>query len=589
MRVSVRNRCIAGILCIVMLLSLSGCRMFESETEREQRLFTEYCDKLFVEMLGDDAMTIHYTLAEPEKYGIRAGEATLGEFSVETIEKDQLWIEDTIKKLQSFDAALLTERQQLSLATLKAYFEVQGEYKNNYRLTNLFTTNTGLTANLTINFIEFVIESEEDVQLYLDLLKDTKRYIAQVLDYVRLQSKEGYFMSDYCVEANIETCQNYLDSKDANPMVASFEEKLALLELSEEKKKEYAETNKRYVKEYFDAAYQQIVDVLQELKGTATNEKGLCWFEGGKEFYATLLKEKSSTGLKPEEMITLLEKEMEQLFVDYRALYDANPDLLRQYLELDIGMSSPEEILTFLSEKVSLEFPQPYTKQFVVQYQSKACEIEGTLAYYLTARLDRLDYNSIKVNGSAFGEDYTKMYSTLAHEGFPGHLYQYTGVFGNEEIPNACKNLSFLGLTEGYAEYASDRAYVLAGFSEELTELMVLDQLYGYILQSRLDLGIHYEGWDKAACAAYCADYGIPQSSSDLVYDSLVADPGLLIPYTVGHIKMRELRKNAEEKLGEAFDPVTFHQWILDAGLTTFELLEQQIDLAIQQQKTNRE
>lgn len=578
------KRGIAVLLCTVMAFSLTACPKPESKEEKAQREFNEYCDQLFLDMVGDDAMLINFTFADPEKYGIKLEEYSMGEFTVEEIEENEKWIEDTLNKLNEVDASLLTERQQLSLKTLIAYFEKQNAYKGLYMLSNPFTTNSGVAANATINFIEFIIDDEEDVNEYLELIKDTDRYIGQILDFVRLQSEQGYFMPSVCVDKNVEICENYLNAEE-NPLIASFNEKIAALDIPEDKKNEYIALDEQYINDYYNKAYQNIIDTLTSLKGTAENELGLCYFENGKEYYTAVIKEKSSTDMEPEEMIKFLEDEMTALFTEFSTLYGSDQTLLDQYMNLDFGMNSAEEILTFLADNVNKEFPEPYTKDFVVKYQSKATEIEGTLAYYLTARLDELNYNSIKVNRSAFGDDYTGMYSTLAHEGFPGHLYQYTGVFGNQEIPNACKQSSFIGFTEGFAEYASDRAYLLGGCSEELAEFIVLNDMYGYILQSRIDLGIHYEGWDKEKCAEYCAEYGIDKSVSDDIFDTILSDPGLLIPYTVGHIKMRDLRDKAERKLEDAFDAAEFHQLILDTGLVTFEIMNDELDKYIKAKK----
>lgn len=578
------KRGIAVLLCMVMTLSLAACQKPESKEEKAQREFNEYCDQLFLDMVGDDAMLINFTFADPEKYGIKLENYSMGEYTVEEIEENEKWIEDTLNKLNEVDASLLTERQQLSLKTLIAYFEKQNAYKGLYMLSNPFTTNTGVAANANINFIEFIIDDEEDVKLYLELIRDTERYIGQILDFAKLQSEQGYFMPSVCVDKNVEICENYLNAEE-NPLIASFNEKVAALDISEDKKNEYIALDEQYINDYYNKAYQNIIDTLTSLKGTTTNELGLCYFENGKEYYTAIVKEKSSSDMGPEELIKLLDDEMTALFTDYSTLYYSDQTLLDQYMNLDFGMGSAEEILTFLADNVNKEFPEPYTKDYIVKYQSKATEIEGTLAYYLTARLDELNYNSIKVNRSAFGDDYTSMYSTLAHEGFPGHLYQYTGVYGNEEIPDACKLLGFIGFTEGFAEYASDRAYVLGGCSEELAEFIVLNDMYGYIIQARIDLGIHYEGWDKEECAEYCAEYGIDESVSDNIFDITVSDPGLLIPYAVGHIEMRNLRDKAERKLGDAFDAVEFHKLILDTGLVTFEIMNDELDKYIKAKK----
>lgn len=554
----------------------------ETKAEKEQREFNEYCDQLFIDMLAGDPMLINFTLAEPEKYGITIDEYTLGEFSVDSFKESEKQIADVLKELNAFDASLLTERQQLSLKTLITYFEKQDSYSDYYMLYNPFTSNSGIAANMSINFIEYCFQDEEDVVIYLALIKDTERYINEILDFVRLQSEEGYFMPECCADINIETCTNYLEA-EINPLIASFEEKIEALKLPTLKKNMYIATNKEYLTNYYNKACQNIIDTLSELKGTCKNDKGLCWFDGGKEYYTAILKEKTSSDLEPEEIIELLDNEIYDVLAGFQEL--ATEELLDQFYNLDFGMNSAEEILEFLADNVSGEFPEPYTKDFIVQYQNKAVEIEGTLAYYLTAKLDQLDYNSIKVNASAFNEDYTLMYSTLAHEGFPGHLYQYTAVLGNEDIPDVCKLVDFIGFTEGFAEYGSDRAYTFAGCSEELIELIVLNDLFGYSLQARVDLGIHYEGWDKEACAEYCAGFGIDRENSDYIFEVTVSDPGLIVPYAVGHIKMRNLREKAETELEDDFDAVEFHQLILDTGIVSFEIMEEELDKYIESVK----
>lgn len=575
----------AVVLTAAMVLSLAACGE-GSKQKKTQEEFDKYCDELFVEMMGDNALSVHYKLAEPEKMGVTVNDYTLGNFTIEEIEEGEKETAEAVAKLKAFeeDKELLTERQQLSLATLLAYFEQSQEYDGLYMLENMFGTNSGIVANLSVNFIEYVFDDEEDVKVYLDLLKDTRRYIGQILDFTKKQAEEGYFMASFCAQSNIDNCRKYLDA-DVNPLLASFEEKVNLLDISDDKKKEYIATNEQYVEEYFNASYEDIIDTLSELMQGKTNDTGLCYLDKGKEYYTAIVHEKTSTQMSPEKVIELLERELENLFTEYATLYYADPTLEEQYLQFDPGMSDTKEILTFLSGKCTGEFPKPHTMDFVVEYQSKATEIEGTVAYYLTARLDELDYNSIKVNGSAVEENDALLYSTLAHEGYPGHLYQFTGVYGNEEIPNAVKLVDFIGFTEGYAEYASDRAYTFLGCSEELTRMMVLEDIFGYILQSRVDLGINYEGWSVEDCEEYLKDYLSDVAVAKDIYEACVSDPGLLLPYTIGHIKMINMRERAERKLGAAFDVAEYHQLILDTGIVPFEIMEEELDKYIDEKK----
>ncbi len=582
---NILRRALAVVLAGAMTVSLFGCNA-ETKEQKEQREFNEYCDELFKDMLGDDVLSVHYKLADPEKMGIEVKDYTLGDFTIEQIEEGEKEVDATLEKLNGFNAELLTDRQQLSLKTLKAYYGQQSEYDGLYMLQNMFGSNSGLIANLPTNFIEYVFDDEQDVKEYLDLVKDTKRYVDQVLDFTRKQAEDGKFMASFCAQENIDMCNKYLD-EEVNPLIASFEEKLYELDIDDAKKSEYIKTNEQYVKEYYNAAYEDVISVLSELMEGETNDKGLYYMDGGTDLYTAIVHEKTSTQMTPEKVIDLLDSELESLFTEYAALYYSDTSLLDQEMNLDTGMTEPKEMLEFLADNCSNEFPEPYTKDFIVQYQSKATEVEGTVAYYLTARLDQLDYNSIKVNGSAVEGDDVSLYTTLAHEGFPGHLYQFTSVYNNADIPNALKMVDFIGFTEGYAQYASDRSYRMLGCSDELSQMCVLDGMLGYILQSRIDLGVNYEGWGIDEISEYLSDYvNDVDSVAEAMYESVISDPGILLPYTVGHIKMIKLREKAERKLGDSFDAKEYHQLILDTGIVPFEIMEEELNSYISEKKS---
>lgn len=582
---NILRRALAVVLAGAMTVSLFGCNA-ETKEQKEQREFNEYCDELFKDMLGDDVLSVHYKLADPEKMGIEVKDYTLGDFTIEQIEEGEKEVDATLEKLNGFNAELLTDRQQLSLKTLKAYYEQQSEYDGLYMLQNMFGSNSGLIANLPTNFVEYVFYNEQDVKEYLDLIKDTKRYVDQVLDFTREQAEDGKFMASFCAQENIDMCNKYLD-EEVNPLIASFEEKLEELDIDDAKKSEYIKTNEQYVKEYYNAAYEDVISVLSELMEGETNDKGLYYMDGGTDLYTAIVHEKTSTQMTPEKVIDLLDSELESLFTEYAALYYSDTSLLDQEMNLNTGMTEPKEMLEFLADNCSSEFPEPYTKDFVVQYQSKATEVEGTVAYYLTARLDQLDYNSIKVNGSAVEGDDVGLYTTLAHEGFPGHLYQFTSVYNNADIPNALKMVDFIGFTEGYAQYASDRSYRMLGCSDELSQMCVLDGMLGYILQSRIDLGVNYEGWGIDEISEYLSDYvNDADSVAESMYESVISDPGILLPYTVGHINMIKLREKAERKLGDSFDAKEYHQLILDTGIVPFEIMEEELNNYISEKKS---
>ena len=129
---NIAKRGLAVLLSATMVFSLTACdkkageeESTKSAEELAQEAFEEYCDELFLDVLGDDPINIHYTLKNPEDYGVKMGDYTLGEFTVEEIEAAEKEVEAIIEELDEFDEALLTERHQLSLETLNAYYDIQ--------------------------------------------------------------------------------------------------------------------------------------------------------------------------------------------------------------------------------------------------------------------------------------------------------------------------------------------------------------------------------------------------------------------------------------------------------------------------------
>lgn len=549
--------------------------------KKAQEEFDEYLDALFIDMVGDNALGVHYSFKNPEDYGIVVTDYTLGDISDEAIAEAENDVLETLEELKSFNPELLTESQQLYRRVLISYYETSAGYVGLSLVENNFGSNSGYVANIPTNFIEFVFDDEEDIEVYLENLKDTDRYVNDLLKFTRRQAEAGYFMSEACAQDNIDNCTKYLEN-EVNPLIASFDEKVDAADfLTAEKKAEYKAINADYIEKYYNVSYQNIIDTLSELVAAGyCNNEGLCSLKDGEKLYEAIVRKKTSTDMTPAELAKFLDDAMDDLISDLYTIWYSDATIDDRYAELTPNMTDTTEILKFLADACEASFPAPVTKEFVVNYMSKATEIEGTMAYYLTARFDQLDYNSIKVNGSAVeGQDLT-LYTTLAHEGFPGHLYQFTSVYGNDKLPMALKLVDFISFTEGFAEYTSDRAYAFLGCDDTLVEYAILNDVFGYILQSRIDVGVNYEGWSREDVFDYCKSYIMVSSVDDTnpIYDSVVSDPGLLFPYTVGHLLLNYARENVINTLGDAFDEIEYHQFILDLGIVPFDVFDEELE-----------
>ena len=164
-------------------------------------------------------------------------------------------------------------------------------------------------------------------------------------------------------------------------------------------------------------------------------------------------------------------------------------------------------------------------------------------------------------------------------------MYQFTSFYNRDDVHNIRKTLDFIGATEGWAQYASNCTLDYLDMSDNERKLTIINDLITYIVVSRVDLGVNYEGWDIDDTFDYLSgffsvdtDYDSEDNLVMNVYSSAVGDPGLYFPYTIGHIYMNDMREKAEEELGSDFDAKEYNRWLADVGITTFEIYNEQLD-----------
>lgn len=571
-------------LCMsaVMLFGCSGCSYFFEITEDESaEKFDVFCDRIVKETIEDSSLNAHYMVTNPKDYGVIFTEEdyTLGEINLNDADEDYKELKATYDELKSFNYSTLTDEQQLTYDILSDYIEKQLAYEGTDEIVNLFAPNNGLISNLSTNFIEYQFYDAEDVEQYLMILKSVETYMDSAFEFTKDQAEKGYFMADELADIVIEMCETYIDAEN-EPLLITFEDKINKLDLTEEEKVSFIKMNEEYVEKYYLPIYQKTIDLIEELKGTGINDGGLAGYgKIGVKYYEAIVAEKTSSDMTPEDVAEYLDEAMEDVWTSLTTMYLMDEEAYMSVDTYQPDFDTPNEVTEFLLDNITDKFPVPYTENYAIEYQNPACEIEGTLAYYVSSRIDDISINNIKVNGSAVEGDSLTMYLTLAHEGYPGHLYQFTAAYGSKDIPTVRKILDFIGVTEGWAEYSSNICTDYLSISDNLEEMIYLNDIFSYIVCSRLDIGVNYEGWSMEDAYDYLSEYIMcdDETVKELYYD-VVGDPGLFLPYTVGHLKMRELRETAEDELGKKFDEKEYHQFLIDLGLAPFGVIEDELE-----------
>lgn len=563
--------------------------VFSEDALRAQEEFEAYLDDYFEEYATSDTITYNYTVKDGSAYGLEEPEVTLGDpgMTEEDIAEEEEEFNEDFDELKAIDRDSLTEDQQLTYDILYEYYEVSSQVYDNVYLYEPFSPMRGLQANIATYFTDYRFDDEGDVERYIELLYLIPDYFEGYLDFEVVKSEKGYFMSDEVCDEVIEQCETFLEYDDEHFMVTVFNDNIDELDfLDDEQKKSYKEQNEEAVLNGLLPAFENTIEVLSSLKGTGTNDMGLCYYEGGSDYYEYLLQYYAGTSKTAEEVIEMLDNEMEELMNELYSVYFSNPSAYEYFASnYDSLFSSSEdmtasEIVDALMECASENYPDIGEINYTAEELDESLEtiMDSVLAYYMSPAIDDTDNNLIRVNGL-----YTDgMWTTLAHEGYPGHMLQNAYFMSTDPEP-VRTTMNFLGYMEGWAMYACYDAlyyydYDEPSYSDELATLYRINDELSYLAMGRIDLGINYEGWTIEETAAYLDEQGFDSSSAEEIYYTMVGDPAVYQSYSTGYYELKELKEYAEEKMGSSFDLKEFNTIILETGPCQFDILKEQID-----------
>ncbi|MFR5029671.1 MAG: DUF885 domain-containing protein, partial [Coprococcus sp.] len=410
--------------------------------------------------MTSDTLSYNYEIKDGDALGIPEPEVSLGDsdMSDEGIKKRKAEFDESFDKLKSFDRDDLTESQQLTYDILNQYLETESEGYLNIYLSEPFSPMKGLQSNISTYFTDYRFDDKGDVERYLQVLGMVRDYFDDNLEFEKTKSEKGYFMSDAVCDKVIEQCEDFIKDKDNHFMIQVFNDNIEALDfLTADEIADFEEQNKKAVAESLIPAYEDVIDVLSSLKGTGKNQGGVCGYEGGKEYYAYLLKDAAGTDKTPEEVAQMLDDNLSDLMTDLYSIamtqYDSYEYFVEHYDDLfgDSDSKEPSEIIDILMNTATKNYPDFGEIKYQAKKLDKSLEDiqENTLAYYMSPAIDDQDNNLIRVNG----KHTDGMWTTLAHEGYPGHMLQNAYYMSTDPEP-VRTILSFLGYKEGWAMYA---------------------------------------------------------------------------------------------------------------------------------------
>ncbi|MCL2054397.1 MAG: DUF885 domain-containing protein [Oscillospiraceae bacterium] len=568
-------------LLALLIITPYGTSLVRAESAQEVRAaFDEFLNQIFISSMSSDSITLNYNLRHPENFGIERIEPTLGNYSIAPYAEYRKEYENYYENLKSFSYSLLNEEQRLIYDILeyniKLELELMSEDIYYYPAT---LRPSGFQSVLPVILAEYRLYDENDVKDYLTLLTKINDYFEQIYKHEQKRASLGLFMSDSTLDAVVKEINEFTAKKENNFLIETFNARLDELKITSSKKAEYKEENKKRVLNNVIPAYNNLASNLKKMKGQGKNNGGLSGFKHGKEYYEYLVKAYTGSDKSAEELAALIDERTEQLLYAVLLIAMIEPSVLEYIDEPGYSSDDPKKILETLKSKITDYYPPAAKVQHEVKYVPPSLEDSLSPAFYLTPPIDDYSQNVIYINRSSVKSN--TLFNTLAHEGYPGHLYQIT-YFNSKDVNPLRKIMSFSGYTEGWATYAEIDSFKFADFPEindELTAILRINSDFSLAIHSRIDIGVNYEGWSVNDTQEYLSKFGIDsKDTAKGIYDYVVQSPARFLQYYVGYLEFEELRAYTAEKLGDKFSLKDFHKCVLDTGPAPFPIVKKELD-----------
>ena len=566
----------------------------------ENETFNEYLDMFFVEYLKEDQLSVNIFCENPEDFGLSHYAAEWYSYEASTDEEKaeyKAYLEELLEELEGFKNDRLSKLQWVAYNKVSDFlyenislYEVDDIEFLNLRYVDQFG---GYVADFSTYMEAYSLYSEQEVEDIVSYIQSTKTAFPSYLDYLEDRTNAGYALSDFTITKMQEYLDNILINKDSYYLVSYLCDKIdALTFLNADEKTNYKTQVENEMKDCFMVGVAALKNGLDNYKGKlAKEDEGyLAKYEDGKKVYLSSLD--SLLGINDfdveayiKEIDSAFDKASSKYMSILRSIASAHGFSYVNEVEEFVNKSiiyggTPDEMMEYLKEFAPTIVPNLINNPTInFKYMDLASgEASNAVAYYMKSSLDNSGSEYITLNPVKL-EDGNDTLGTLAHEGYPGHLYAYVH---SKEIGQ--HNLSTIMTStahgEGWATYVELKLYEYAKENsnddafKQAMDYLIANQSLGFLLETRLDIGIHYEGWTVKAVAKYLNRKGYNGDAAQEIYDLLIETPSQYAAYGYGKLYFVNLHNEAKKILGAHYNEIEFNAMIHSRGWTNLGELE---------------
>lgn len=612
MKRSLSSRQWTFVLILFTALSILTLRWYSS-THQDTK-FRAFAKAFFLEEVQANPIHFHYTIDNPSAYGVDESSLTLPVYQAGDAANEIYALSEARKDLSAIDPDALSDDNRRLYELLDSYLAATAQTAAYPYFSEPLSPSSGIPSELPILFSEYRLDDKADIENYLSILTQIPSYFEGLLVYEQEKAQAGLFMSDLTADRVIKQCSGLLDADSLKNgthfLEITFKERLQQLVdkkvLTAAEADSYESEHSRLLTTMVTPAYDRLADGLTVLKGSGKNTCGLAGQENGRDYYRALVRLRTGSYRDMDEIKRLLARDLRFNYESLLALLSANPALKDMISETPslLPEMTPEEILADLQSAIGEEYPPiPAGRddapiRSTIKYVDASLEAYSAPAFYMMPPIDNICNNLICLNARDT-EDDLALFTTLAHEGYPGHLYQtvYSKRYQEQENILPLGNVLYYGgFVEGWAMYVEldsfNRAIELARESHPEAavyyQVCRLDRQFRLGLYSLLDVAIHYDNASFEDVQKLCYCLGITDSANlAALYQYIAEEPCNYLKYYLGYLEILELKKQAAVLWSEPTQVTAvyndtdflyrFHSFLLQNGPADYRTLARRL------------
>jgi len=578
-----------SILVLFLCLSLFGCKtkvIVEPEIVNEK--FQQFTDELVGWYYGENSVSAYFDFAHPEKFGIVLAKPDFTIPSYEKVLENVAEAEEHLKTLRGFDYDSLNPTEKMTYDLLEYDLHSTIELADVYYFRMGALGNfLGANCNLPYYYIAWPLLSKEYLDGMIYSIDNLLPTFQNWIDFELEKIAHGYPMSRNSYEGIVSNAQKIVDAGDNYFLIDQVVQRVATVPgLSATEIAEYQKIVAASLKTNYIGAYRLLVEQIPRLydKAPDPEKSGLPYFVNGDKYYRYMLKYNVGVDASPQEIYDYLEKKLNDQFTLFLSTYNAHSDYadIEYLFPIMDNNNKIDDVMAFLAKETMKEFPTIKQPEFFTELVDETQQENFSPAAYFTPLLDSDYPNLILINPSSK----SSKYSTIAHETYPGHLYQFNYV-SQSDLPMIRKIISVTGYSEAWATYTEHRSikYVPKIKDYQIIIYQLNDDII-YTLWCMIDIGINDQGWGIEKVQEFLAPYlgDIGYEGAEYFFDVVQENPTNMLQYYYTYYLLEDYKAEFF-KTAKKPTELMFNTALVEVGAVPFPLLKKHLKAVAEKSK----